>query len=116
MLSSEAVDIGLFDGVIGSNVTEFQTELEEFISQVGGPKLIEHQHSSESSFQYLYSLLGWLLYANVKIRCTEAWNQDHILCYSKVMVTVRPVKQIYLLTEGLRSLYRVYQKMVIELS
>lgn len=43
MLSSEAVDIGLFDGVMGSNVTEFQTELKEFISQVDGPKLIEPQ-------------------------------------------------------------------------
>ena len=52
MLSSEAVDIGLFDGVMGSNVTEFQTELEKFISQVGGPKLIAPKHSSESSFQY----------------------------------------------------------------
>ena len=35
MLSSEAVDIGLFDGVMESNVEEFQTELEEFASQVG---------------------------------------------------------------------------------
>ena len=34
MLSSEAVDIGLFDGVMGSNVEEFQTELEKFASQV----------------------------------------------------------------------------------
>ena len=100
---------------MGSNVTEFQTELKEFVSQVGGPKLIAPIHSSESLFQYLYSLLDWLLYANVKIRCTEAWNVDHILCYSKFMVTVRPVKQIYPLTEGSRSLYRVYQKKVIVL-
>jgi hypothetical protein len=35
MLSSEAVSIGLFDGIMGNNVTEFQNDLEQVASQVG---------------------------------------------------------------------------------
>lgn len=35
MLSSEAVSIGLFDGVIGGNATEFQSELEQIATKVG---------------------------------------------------------------------------------
>ena len=34
MLSSEAVSIGLFDGTMGTNVEEFQDELENVITQV----------------------------------------------------------------------------------
>ena len=35
MLSSEAVSIGLFDGIMGSNVAEFHNELEQVATQVG---------------------------------------------------------------------------------
>ena len=35
MLSSEAVSIGLFDVIMGSNVEEFQNELEHVATQVG---------------------------------------------------------------------------------
>ena len=34
MLSSEAVSIGLFDGIMGTNVAEFQDELENVITRI----------------------------------------------------------------------------------
>ena len=34
MLSSQAVTIGLFDGIVGTNVAEFENELQQVARQV----------------------------------------------------------------------------------
>ena len=39
MLSSEAVSVGLFDGIMGTSVAEFQEELEKVTKQVGSYKI-----------------------------------------------------------------------------
>ena len=39
MLSSEAVSVGLFDGIMGTSVAEFQDELEKVTKQVGSYKV-----------------------------------------------------------------------------
>lgn len=43
MLSSEAVSLGLFDGIMGKDVAEFQNELEQAAGQVNSSKLGVHK-------------------------------------------------------------------------